>query len=81
MLNNICPLCQIPYENEDIIVLNQISKEKLQIMKDVMEEKRQKRHGGKPFLAGENLGVLFPEPNLTIGSFAHVFFGLKKEFL
>jgi len=45
---SICPVCSKPYhERDDLIVLNQIAKEKLQLMKDIMEEKRQKRHDGK----------------------------------
>jgi hypothetical protein len=45
---SICPVCSKPYHpRDDLIVLNQIAKEKLQLMKDIMEEKRQKRHDDK----------------------------------
>ena len=45
--NNVCPLCDKPYAPNEMIILNQISKEKIKLQRDAMEEKRQKRHDGK----------------------------------
>jgi len=42
-----CPLCNKPYNPEDLIVLNQISKEKIQKMRDAMEDKRARKHDQK----------------------------------
>ena len=42
-----CPLCNKPYNPEDLIVLNQISKEKIQKMRDAMEDKRTRKHDQK----------------------------------
>ena len=44
--NNICPLCDKPYASDELIVLNQISKEKIQNQRDAMDERRARRHEG-----------------------------------
>ena len=73
-----CPLCNKPYNPEDLIVLNQISKEKIQKMRDAMEdkrtrkqdqkmnEKRDKRLGEKLQLETENMIIQYKIfPSLT----------------
>jgi len=42
-----CPLCNKPYKPDEVIVLNQISKEKIQTMRDAMEDKRARKHDAK----------------------------------
>jgi len=44
---NICPLCDKPYRDDEVIILNQISKAKIQSQRDAMDEKRLKRHDEK----------------------------------
>ena len=45
---NICPMCNKPYENGDVIILNQIAKKKMEEMRENMESKRRiNREGSK----------------------------------
>lgn len=45
--NNVCPLCDKPYAPNEMIILNQISKEKIKLQRDAMDDRRQKRHDEK----------------------------------